>query len=62
MSILERSSPRQGCVKNHIQEDLVAFLSQKLALKTKNSNLLTTLTQVLLQDIKKSFVGMQKKY
>ena len=39
------------------QEDSVNFWTKKLTLKTENVKILTSLPQIFLQDIKKSFEG-----
>ncbi len=41
--------------ENHFREDSVDIWPRKLTLNSENAQFLTTLTQTVLQDIKKSF-------
>ena len=41
--------------KNHFNEEKVDFWAEKFTLKTENVKFLTSLPQVFLQDVEKSF-------
>ena len=43
--------------KNQFQKDKVEFWTKKFTLKTKSVKILTSLPQIVSQDIKKSFEG-----
>ena len=45
--------------KDRFQEVQVDFWTKKFTLKTENVNFMTSLPQVFLQDIKRSFEGAQ---